>query len=123
MLQLCVPNISSASVVFCIQVFYVLEVESPGGAQPRRRGMGAASRGLVVRASSTPRILRTAVLVLMLALGCRLPRDRGGSPDSRPWRERRGPGERAVGAACSASARDEDDVGAQIHAFVWMSGS
>jgi hypothetical protein len=50
MLQLYVLNVPSASVVCCIQVFYVLEEKSHGG---------HARRGPVVRARSAPRTPRT----------------------------------------------------------------
>jgi hypothetical protein len=59
MLQLYIPNVSSVSVVCCIQEFHVSEVERPGGARPRRRGWGAASHGSAIGARSAPRILWT----------------------------------------------------------------
>jgi hypothetical protein len=47
MVQLYVPNVS---VVCCIQVFHVSEVERHGGHDPGAMGWGAVIRGLAFRA-------------------------------------------------------------------------
>jgi hypothetical protein len=64
--QLYVPNVSSASIVCCIQVFHVSEVESHGGHGLGAPGWGAASRGPAVGARSAPRIMRMGALMLTL---------------------------------------------------------
>jgi hypothetical protein len=59
MLQLYVPNVLSTSVVRCIQVFHVSEVERHGGHGLGARGWAAAICGPPVGARITPRILWT----------------------------------------------------------------
>jgi hypothetical protein len=71
MLQLYVLNVSSISVVCCIQVFHVSEVESPGEHGLGTVGWGAASRRPAVGARNAPRIPRTGRA--HPRAGCRVP--------------------------------------------------